>query len=235
MNKHEHLLACELPDGRMRPDPQAVTLTGRTCRLEPIDPAKHGDGLFAAYTSAPDVRDWTYMDVERFVEIEPFREYIETIAQGTNSWFYAVIDLTSDKAVGLLSLMSDGPRNGAIEIGHAAFSPLHKHTIQSTEAQFLLLSYVFDQLGYQRCVRKIDSLNTPSRKAAQRLGFTFRRIFRSDVVHKNRSHFTALFAINDKEWPALKMAFETWLAPKNFDGDGKQIRTLAAFQENVNS
>ena len=31
----------------------------------------------------------------------------------------------------------------------------------------------------------------------------------------------------DSEWPARTAAFERWLAPENFDADGKQIASLS--------
>jgi hypothetical protein len=31
----------------------------------------------------------------------------------------------------------------------------------------------------------------------------------------------------NSEWPAAKAAFEAWLRPENFDGDGRQLRSLA--------
>jgi hypothetical protein len=37
---------------------------------------------------------------------------------------------------------------------------------------------------------------------------------------KGRNRDTAWFAAIDAEWPALEAAFETWLAPENFDADG---------------
>lgn len=233
VNEYGQPIGDAVLDWATRPQPGRVTLTGRTCRLEPLDPVKHVDDLFAAFSLAPDGRDWTYMAVERFDDIKTFREYIETIAQGTDPRFYAVIDLTNGKSVGMLSLCRIKPQHGVIEVGYVSFSPLLKQTVQSTEAQFLLMSYAFDELGYRRYEWKCDSLNAPSRKAALRLGFKFESIFRNAVVYKNHNRDTAWFAIIDKEWPALKTVFEEWLAPENFDGDGKQIKTLAAFQESL--
>ena len=70
-------------------------------------------------------------------------------------------------------------------------------------------------------------LNAPSRAAAQRLGFQFEGIFRQAVVYKGRNRDTAWFSIIDSEWPALKRAYEQWLAPENFDAGGRQRRGLA--------
>lgn len=230
VNDYGQPIGKALPNWTPRPEPTRVTLIGRTCRLEPLDPAKHTDDLFAAYALAPDGRDFTYMAVERFDDIEPFKEYIETIAKGTDPRFYAIIDLKNDKAVGMFSLMRINPEHGVIEVGFNTFSPLLKQTIQSTEAQFLLMRYIFDELGYRRYEWKCDSLNAPSRKAGLRLGFKFEGIFRNAHVYKGRNRDTAWFAILDSEWPVLKKAFETWLSPENFYDNGKQIQSLQAIQ-----
>jgi len=35
----------------------------------------------------------------------------------------------------------------------------------------------------------------------------------------------------DNEWPARKLNFERWLAPQNFDREGRQKLSLAALSE----
>jgi RimJ/RimL family protein N-acetyltransferase len=88
-----------------------------------------------------------------------------------------VIDLASGEAVGTMALMRIEPAHGVIEVGHIALSPLLKRSM-ATEAHYLLMRHVFEDLGYRRYEWKCDSLNAPSRAAAQRLGFRFEGIFR---------------------------------------------------------
>ena len=137
-----------------------------------------------------------------------------------------MVDRTTGKAVGTLALMRMDPGNGVIEVGHVTFSPKLQRTALSTEAQYLLMRRVFDELGYRRYEWKCDSLNAPSRATAQRLGFQFEGIFRQAVVYKGRTRDTAWFSIIDSEWPARRAAFERWLAPENFDENGVQRRRL---------
>ena len=118
------------------------------------------------------------------------------------------------------------PTNGVIEVGFVTFSPLLKRTPISTEAQYLLMAHVFDELGYRRYEWKCDSLNAPSRAAAERLGFKFEGIFRQATVYKGRNRDTAWFSILDTEWPAQKQAFQAWLAAENFDEQGQQRKSL---------
>ena len=91
---------------------------------------------------------------------------------------------------------------------------------------YLLMRLAFDELGYRRYEWKCDSLNAPSRAAADRYGFTFEGIFRNAVVYKGRSRDTAWYAITDQEWPRVRSAFEAWLDPANFDEHGCQKRRL---------
>jgi RimJ/RimL family protein N-acetyltransferase len=101
----------------------------------------------------------------------------------------------------------------------------------ATEAMYLLMRRVFDELGYRRYEWKCDSLNAPSRAAALRLGFRYEGLFRQAVVYKGRNRDTAWFSIIDSEWPALCRAFESWLDPANFDAAGRQRLSLASLRE----
>jgi len=228
LNAYRQPVGEALPDWTARPLPPRVPLEGRCCRLEPLDAQRHAAQLFEAYGSAPDGRDWTYLAVGPFGDAAAFREHIERAAASADPMHFAVIDRETESAVGTLSLMRIDPANGVIEVGNVIFSPLLKRRPVSTEAQYLLMKHVFDDLGYRRYEWKCDSLNAPSRQAAARLGFNFEGIFRQAIVYKGRSRDTAWYSIVDGEWPALRNGFEAWLAPENFDAAGAQRRSLAA-------
>ena len=123
---------------------------------------------------------------------------------------------------------------GSIQIDWVTFSPLLQKTIQSTEAHYLLMAYAFDELDYRRYEWNCDSGNAPSRKAAERLGFSFEGIWRNEAVYKGRNKDLCWFSIIAEEWPAIKAAFQAWLKPENFDSQGKQIKTLVELQEKNN-
>ena len=229
MNKNQYgqPIGEPMPEWSPRPMPGRVVLSGDFCRIEPLDPERHAGDLYEAYRTAPDDRDWTYMLAGPFRDEDEYRRYAGEISSKADPFHYAVIDTALGKAVGSFALMRIEPKHGVIEVGHVAFSPLLKRKPASTEAQFLLMRYVFDYLKYRRYEWKCDTLNGPSRNAAQRLGFNFEGIFRQAVVYRGRSRDTAWFSIIDQEWPPLKEAFQTWLSAGNFDADGKQVRSLA--------
>lgn len=230
LNQWKQPVGLALPDWRERSRPQRTVLEGRYCRLEPVDAQRHGADLFDAYAQAPDGSDWTYMSSGPFPDLASYLAHAGTLQESEDPLHYAVIDLASGRAVGTLALMRIEPRHGVVEVGHVALSRRLKRTRVATEAQFLLMRYVFEALGYRRYEWKCDSLNAPSRNAALRLGFSFEGVFRQAIVYRGRNRDTAWFSIIDGEWPVLRDALMRWLEPSNFDGDGRQRHTLQAFR-----
>jgi RimJ/RimL family protein N-acetyltransferase len=225
LNEWGQPIGYPVPDWTPRPRPPRTAMEGRLCRLEPLDPARHAADLHAGNCRAIDGRDWTYLPYGPFDTLTAYRAWVESATAGDNPLFYAIID-HSCHAAGVASLMRADPANGVIEVGHIKYTPDLQRTIAATEAMFLLMTRVFDELGYRRYEWKCDALNAPSRAAALRLGFSFEGIFRQALVYKGRNRDTAWFSIIDAEWPALKDAFTRWIAPANFDHDGQQRHRL---------
>jgi RimJ/RimL family protein N-acetyltransferase len=127
----------------------------------------------------------------------------------------------------MASYMRIDAANGVCEIGNIWFAPSLQRTCAATEAIYLMMRHVFDDLGYRRLEWKCDALNAASRRAAERLGFTFEGIFRQHMIIKGRNRDTAWYAIIDREWPARRRRLEVWLAAANFDGQGRQLSALS--------
>ena len=220
-----------------RARPARTPMEGRYCRLEAIDVEHHAADLYSAYMEAPDGRDWTYLFSERPADPAAFRADLEKAAASSDPLHYTITELPEGKnagrAVGTAALMRIEPVHGVIEVGSITYSPRLKQTRAGTEAMFLMMRRAFDELGYRRYEWKCDSFNAPSRAAAKRYGFQYEGLFRQAIVYKGRSRDTAWFSITDREWPRVHAAFEAWLAPRNFDARGKQIRSLAAIRDSL--
>jgi RimJ/RimL family protein N-acetyltransferase len=219
-----------LPDWTPCQLPSRSPLVGRTCHLGKLDAARHAEELYAAYAEASDGRDWTYLSVGPFADKTSFTEYVQKIAAGTDPFHYAIIDAASNRPVGTVALMRIVPEHGSIEVGWITFSSRLKRSTVATEAMYLLMRYVFDELGYRRYEWKCDNLNEPSRRAAERYGFHYEGTHRHAMVYKGRSRDTAWFSITDREWPAIRKAFEAWLSPENFDSEGRQRQSLSSLR-----
>jgi RimJ/RimL family protein N-acetyltransferase len=210
--------------GTVAERPGAITLEGHYCRIEALDPRRHGAALWRGFKD--DRSLWTYMGFGPFTDEASFLAWLGERAALTDPFSYAVTDLASGAAVGIVTLMEIRPEMGVIEMGGIVYSPSLQRSRAATEAQYLMARYVFETLGYRRYEWKCNALNAPSRRAALRLGFTFEGVFRQHMIVKGRNRDTAWYAMLDGEWPARKSNFERWLAPDNFDADGRQRASL---------
>ena len=214
-----------LPIWSPPPVPSREAMQGRFCRLEPLDPDRHAEPLFAANAADLDGRSWTYMAYGPFPTLASYREWMIATCLGDDPQFFAIVDMADGQPAGVASYLRIAPASGSIEVGHIHYSPRLQRRLAATEAMFLLMQRVFE-LGYRRYEWKCDALNAPSRAAAQRLGLSFEGIFRQATVYKHRNRDTAWYAAIDSEWSALRDAFEAWLAPGNFDANGQQRTRL---------
>jgi RimJ/RimL family protein N-acetyltransferase len=202
--------------------PGAVTLAGRFGRVEKLRP-DHGDAVWDAVRR--DDRLWTYMAYGPFDDRDVFLSWLAERAALADPCSYAVVD-PDGRAMGMVTLMEIRPAMRVIEVGNIVYGIPLQRTALATEAQYLLARYVFETLGYRRYEWKCNALNAASRRAAERLGFTFEGIFRQHMIVKGRSRDTAWYSMLDTEWPARRRAFETWLRPDNFDSTGRQRQGL---------
>lgn len=215
----------DLKNWTPRPAPAPVALTGRHVMTEPYARAVHRDALWTAlgedgineliryfpnggYTNGDQLCDWLDSNTKAGFVVNIFRSR-----------------RTGD-VVGMGSYMRADPANGSVEIGSIAHGAAMARSPMSTEAQYLLARHVFEDLGYRRYEWKCDNNNEPSKRTAERLGFSYEGLFRQHIVYKGRNRDTAWFSMIDSEWPRLKQAFEAWLDPENFDAAGNQKRRL---------
>jgi RimJ/RimL family protein N-acetyltransferase len=217
-----------LPHWAARLQPPRTAMAGRYCIVEPVDPARHAADLYAAYRLDEDARNWTYLPYGPFSSFEDYRDWLVRDSAGDDPLRHVVIQRRSGRAAGVASLMRIDPTAGVIEVGGINYAPPLQRTPAATEAMYLLMRRVFDELGYRRYEWKCDALNAPSRAAAQRLGFRYEGLFRQATIYKGRNRDTCWFSIIDSEWPALKVAFESWLDPANFDKSGRQRQSLSS-------
>jgi RimJ/RimL family protein N-acetyltransferase len=217
----------DLSNWKGAPSPERAVLSGRYARLEPLDPARHkADLLHSARQPGADDR-FRYLSEELPAGEADFTPWIEKAAASDDPLFFAVIDRASGRAEGRQSFLRIAPAHGVIEIGHILWGPAMARTRVATEALYLSAAYVFDTLGYRRFEWKCNNLNEPSKRAAQRFGFTSEGVFRQHMVQKGRNRDTAWFAMTDGDWHTyLRAGYEAWLRPENFGPDGQQKAKL---------
>jgi RimJ/RimL family protein N-acetyltransferase len=198
-----------VPETRVDP-PRRVTLKGSFVALEPIDPVRHAEGLFAAgHGSAAAESLWTYLPYGPFSDAGAMRGWLDTLPASEDPLFFAVV--RDGRPIGMTSFLNVDTPMRRVEIGHIWYGPATQRTEANTEACLLMLGWAFET-GYRRVEWKCDALNARSRAAAERLGFVFEGIFRRHMIVKGRNRDTAWFSLVDGEWPQVRLRLESRLA-----------------------
>jgi RimJ/RimL family protein N-acetyltransferase len=218
-----------LPSGKA---PEKRLLEGSLVTLEPLDPEKHSEPLYAASHGTAEARQiWTFLPDGPFDDPASFKARFSAMTQNPDRAVFAFRDNVTGRVAGMATYLDIRPSDGSIEMGYIWFAPYLQRTRHSTEALFLMLRYAFDDLEYRRMQWRCNALNEKSRAAALRLGFTFEGIFYQHMVVKGHNRDTAWYSILDSEWPRLRQNFEAWLAPHNFDAEGLQRQSLRVLNE----
>jgi RimJ/RimL family protein N-acetyltransferase len=217
------------------PRPERRALEGVRVRLEPFDAARHAAALYTAlHDHDEDPSLWDYISYGPFKKSE-WDAWFAASAASEDPIFFALLDRRRGTPMGQASYLRIEPEQGVMEIGHIVLGPALQRTPEATEAIFVLARHAFDDLGYRRLEWKCDALNARSRRAAERLGFTFEGVFRQHMIIKGRNRDTAWFSIIDREWPTVRAAFEQWLAPDNLDKARGQRRSLGEIRASIAS
>ena len=207
--------------------PQRTDLRGSYVALRPIQPEADAEALYAvSHPPSGDARIWTYLPDGPYEGVRAMHDHLVLASALQDPLFFTIALLPDERPAGVASYLRITPEHGVIEIGHIWFGVTLHRTTAASEAIFLLARPAFDELGDRRLEWKCNALNAPSRRAAERFGFTFEGVFRQHMVVKGRNRDTAWYAMLDRDWPTIRTGFECWLAPGNFDPSGRQRRSL---------
>jgi RimJ/RimL family protein N-acetyltransferase len=209
--------------------PNAKRLEGRYVILSPLAPTSDVDDLYlASHGSAAKLSIWTYLPHSGpFATASQMLDWLRLCETHQDYRFFTVRERSSGRCVGMLSYCSIQPEMRCIEIGFVWYAPEVQRTSVNTESVYLLLCEALETMGYRRVEWKCDSLNSKSRAAALRLGFSYEGLFRQHRVVKNRNRDTTWFALTSAEWPLVKKNMETYLYSPNC------TQSLSALNKNV--
>lgn len=229
MNELGQLIGDALLDFQPGDLPNLERIEGQYVIIERLSKDKHGADLYEVYGPDSPEDMWTYLFQNPAQSQEEWSQKLDQMLSAQDRFHYAIVDKESGKALGTFALMRIDRNNRVIEVGAVTYSPKLKRTRLATEAQYLLARYVFEEMEYRRYEWKCDSLNQLSRRAAERLGFTYEGRFRQALVYKGRNRDTDWLSMIDTDWPTVKSRLEKWLSPDNFDEKGQQIKALSDF------
>ena len=206
--------------------PSKKQLIGKYSILKPLNFKNHAGELFKNFSLDKTNTLWTYMPYGPFKNLPSFKSYLKKNCLNKDPFFYAIYSKRFKSFCGLASYLRIKPAIGTIEVGWITYAPNLQRTVEATEAMYLMMLKVFENLGYRRYEWKCDNLNQKSKKSAQRLGFKFEGVFRQATIYKKRNRDSAWFSIIDKEWKQCKKKFQIYLKRSNFDNDLRECKKL---------
>lgn len=218
-------MSSDLSKSLPRPPPDRTRIKGRYADLVPLA-TRHSAHLYEACAGEENRSRFDYLFESQPQDLQEVRAWIEQVTSRVDPMFFAVIDRDTGRCEGRQALMNIMPEHGTIELGSIFWGPAIARSRVATEAAFLHIRYAFDTLGYRRFEWKCNNQNGASKRAAERLGFSFEGVFRQHLVIKGANRDTAWYSIIDSEWPRIRDSFEAWLAPDNFDESGRQVARL---------
>jgi N-acetyltransferase len=142
---------------------------------------------------------------------EYIKEFINTaINNRANKTHYSFIifDKKTQKYAGSTSFWNLSNKDKRLEIGATWIGKEFQKTGLNRQCKFLLMSYAFDVLEFERVELKTDERNTQSRNAIQKIGGQFEGIMRSHtLMNDGFRRSTVIYSILKNEWQTLKLNF----------------------------
>jgi N-acetyltransferase len=192
--------------GRARPefDPRPVTLSGTHVRLEPLRrehsaelfPVAHEDDIWRLML-VPMPRD--VGELERWIALA-----MEEQILGNQVAF--LTRRTRDGApIGSTRFLHIDRANKTAEIGWTFLGRDARRTVANTEAKYLQLRHLFEDLGAHRVWLQTDKLNERSQRAMERLGAIKEGEHRDDrISHDGRIRTSVVYGITRTDWPSVR-------------------------------
>ena len=193
-------------------DIQPVTLEGTHVRLEPLDLARHWDGL-RAIGLAPELWRFIAAKVANEAQLRRyFEKALEEQAAGSALPF-VTIHRASGRVAGSTRFGNISQENRRVEIGWTWLGLDYQRSALNTEAKYVMLRHAFETWGCMRVEFKTSLTNLKSQNAMRRLGLVEEGTFRKWMFNEDgTTRDTVWFSCIDDVWPAMKSRLEQMMA-----------------------
>ncbi len=182
---------------------EALTLTGRHARLEPLTLAHH-DALTEAARDGALWQLW-YTTVPTPDTMAAYIDMALAMRSELGALPFVIIDQRDGRIVGCTRYFNVDATNRRLEIGHTWLAASAQRSAINTEEKMLLLRHAFEHL---RCIAvelRTHFMNHQSRAAIARLGAKQDGILRNHAIMADGSYRdTVVFSIIESEWPAVR-------------------------------
>lgn len=139
-------------------------------------------------------------------------EYLNEFVQGSLTerekgarYPFVIYDKKTETYAGSTSIANVSNKDRRLEIGWTWIGKTYQRTGLNRACKYLLLSYAFEELAFERVEFKTDARNTASRNAIEKIGGQYEGALRSHtVMNDGFRRTTVYYGILREEWPQLK-------------------------------
>jgi N-acetyltransferase len=180
-----------------------VSLHGRQASLVPLSHSHHDDLAEAV----KDGELWTlwYTNIPAPERMRAELERRLALQNQGSMIPFAVIEKSSNTAVGMTTFMHIDAVNRRLEIGSTWYRKRVQRSGLNTECKLLMLTHAFETLQCIAVEFRTHFFNRQSRAAIERLGAKLDGILRQhQIAHNGSLRDTCVYSVLDREWPAVK-------------------------------
>ena len=115
INSLNQEIGAPLPHHQAGSLPTIDVLQGKTVRLEKLRP-DHADAIYQFYGPTAKQADWTYLSINSFKDYTSFQSYFQHMLDSVDPYYLAIIDQSTNQAIGTFALMRIDSKNRVIEV-----------------------------------------------------------------------------------------------------------------------
>ena len=183
---------------------QSIVLENDRVRLSPLS-LSHVTGLGGVAFEDKDLLKYSAI---RVYTKDYLTEYIsQSLERRQNGiWYsFAVFDKEKDEYAGSTSFLNISNHDLRLEIGATWYGKSFQRTGLNRNCKYLLLTYVFETLGFERVAFRTDSRNVQSQTAIMKIGGKLEGSLKSHTLMLDGfRRDTVCFAILKGDWPTIK-------------------------------
>jgi RimJ/RimL family protein N-acetyltransferase len=122
-----------------------------------------------------------------------------------NGQAFVIRQTKNDRILGMTRVHNVVLKDRGCEIGHTWYVPDVWGKVHNKECKLLLLTHLFERLGFARVAFRVAHQNIRSQKAVEKIGGVREGELRKATIRNDGSwRNTVVFSIIDDEWPEKK-------------------------------
>ena len=188
-------------------------IIGRTCRLSPLNTDMHLNDLweitsgnaYKEYKSYNPDEVWSFLNCGPFDNSKSLLES-EVFQLERNQSAFAIVDLITDRLLGVIHLSNDDPKNLNVQMELPIVKPSSDGSVEQMEACFLLLDRLFAH-GYRRVQMCVDTQDVRGKRLPSRLGFTQEGQIPKHMIVKDANRDSLIYGMLNSDWDKGARAF----------------------------